>query len=95
MSTTTTNYPTDSNAARLGLQVGDWVVALCDVREDCDVGRILDIHPDGETIEVAWSCGIDTPVDIDEALEFFGAGERGYGDAWACYHDHRASLLLR
>jgi len=90
--TTTTAYPANSNAARLDLRVGDWVVALCDVREDCDLGRIRAIRPDGDTIEVAWSGGVSTPTVIDECLEFFAAGDRGYGDAVARYHAHRATL---
>jgi hypothetical protein len=90
---TTTTYPTNSNAARLGLQVGDWVVACCRLREDCDLGRIREISPDGDTIEVTWACGVSTPTVIDGALEFFAAGIRGYGDAVARYSAHRASLL--
>jgi len=87
-----TTYPANSNAARLDLQVGDWVVACCAVREDCDLGRICDIRPDGDTIEVAWSGGGTTVTDIDECLEFFEAGDAGYRVASARYHAHRATL---
>jgi hypothetical protein len=90
--TTVTAYPTGSNAARLALRVGDWVVACCAVREDCDLGRIREISPDGDTIEVTWACGVSTPTVIDENLEFFAAGTRGYGDAVERYHAHRATL---
>lgn len=54
---TKTTLPADSTAARYGIVPGDWLVAGTDL-DDLDVGQILSISDDGETADVAWSCGV-------------------------------------
>jgi len=94
---TATTYPEGSPADEWGLALGSWVIALGTRREDCDVGRVLAICEDGESMLVAWdAAGTDRGGPWDTitpgGIDVFGPGPAGRQEATTALRSHLASL---